>query len=231
MTHTAIVTGGSRGLGRALAGGLAAAGWRVVLDGRDAIAARRAAAELGASATAVPGDVTDVSHRTALVAAARATGRLDLLVNNAGGLGPSPLPRLRHVDPHALAHLHDVNVVAPLALVQEALPLLVASGGAIVNVTSDAAVEAYEGWGTYGATKAALEQLGNVLAVEEPDVRVWWVDPGDLRTRMHQDAFPAEDISDRPSPDTVVPAFLRLLAKRSPSGRIRAVSLLAEGVR
>jgi NAD(P)-dependent dehydrogenase (short-subunit alcohol dehydrogenase family) len=222
---TAIITGGSRGLGLALARDLARDGWTVIVDARDEAALRAATA--GTTIGAVPGDVTDAAHRAALVAAAADTGRLDLLVNNASVLGPSPLPPLRDLTVDDLAEIHRVNVAAPLALVQEALPQLRASGGAVVNVTSDAAVEAYEGWGGYGSSKAALEQLSNVLAAEEPEVRVWWVDPGDMRTQMHQDAFPGEDISDRPEPESVVPAFRRLLAESPPSGRVRASDLLA----
>jgi len=222
----AIITGGSRGLGAALAEALVARGWTVVIDGRDAAAVEATAARLGPRAVAVPGDVTDAAHRAALVAVAEEHGRLDLLVNNASTLGPSPLPRLRDLPSGALGATFATNVEAPLALVQLALPLLARSGGALVNVTSDAAVEAYPGWGAYGSSKAALEQLSNVLAAEEPGVRVWWVDPGDLRTQMHQEAFPGEDISDRPDPATVVPAFVRLLAERPPSGRVRAADLV-----
>lgn len=225
MTTTAIITGGSRGLGRALAEDLVGDGWLVIIDGRDASALAEAAAATGARG--VPGDVTDPAHRRDLVEAARSTtGRLDLLVNNASTLGASPLPRLRDLGLEVLRHVHDVNVAAPLALVQEALGLLDATGGAVLNVTSDAAVEAYAGWGGYGSSKAALEQLSNVLAVEEPHLRVWWVDPGDMRTRMHQDAFPGEDISDRPDPCTVVPALRALLRRRPASGRVRAADLL-----
>ena len=148
----------------------------------------------------MPGDVTDPAHRLALIAAADRLGGLDLLVNNAGILGPSPQPPLAEYPLDALRDVYEVNVVAPLALTQLALPALRARGGAVVNVTSDAAVEAYAGWGGYGSAKAALEQASRVLAAEEPDLRVWWVDPGDLRTRMHQEAFPGEDISDRPLP-------------------------------
>ena len=150
------------------------------------------------------------------------TGRLDLLVNNASALGPSPLPPFRGHDLAVLRQLFETNVIAPLALVQLALPLLAASGGAVLNITSDAAVEAYEGWGGYGSSKAALDQLGNVLAVEEPNVRVWSLDPGDMRTGMHQAAFPGQDISDRPLPETVVPAILALIGGHPPSGRVRA---------
>jgi NAD(P)-dependent dehydrogenase (short-subunit alcohol dehydrogenase family) len=223
----AIVTGGSRGLGLALAEGLVDAGWRVVVDGRDATALAAAARVLGPSAVTVAGDVTAAAHRTELLAAARTLGGPDLVVNNAGVLGPSPQPPLADYPLDALREVYEVNVVAPLALAQAALPDLRARGGTLVNVTSDAAVEAYDGWGGYGSAKAAVEQVSRVLAVEEPAVRVWWVDPGDLRTRMHQDAFPGEDISDRPDPSTVVPAFLRLLRDRPASGRIRLADLAA----
>ncbi len=219
MTRTAIITGGSRGLGKALAEQLVAEVWVVVVDGRDEKALR--VATVG-GVQAIPGDVTDPGHRRALVEAARQTGRLDLLVNNASTLGASPLPRVSEIPPELLQEIYDVNVVAPLALIEESLDLLRSSRGTIINVTSDAARVAYEGWGGYGSSKAALEQLSNVLAAEEPTVRVWWLDPGDMRTRMHQDAFPGEDISDRPEPETVVPAIVTLLAKRPPSGRIQA---------
>lgn len=223
--QTAILTGGSRGLGRALSRALVARGWVVVVDGRDAAALSAAGAETGT--VAVPGDVTDPAHRAALVETARRrSGRIDLVVNNASDLGPSPLPRVADVDAPALRHLYEHNVVAPLALLQLALPLLRASGGSALNVTSDAAVEAYPGWGGYGSSKAALEQLSRVLAAEEPGLRVWWVDPGDMRTDMHQRAFPGEDIGDRPLPESVVPALLHLVEARPPSGRIRAAALL-----
>jgi NAD(P)-dependent dehydrogenase (short-subunit alcohol dehydrogenase family) len=223
--RTAIITGASRGLGLALATDLAGDGWTVVVDARDGRALATATAALGDRVVVVPGDVTDPVHRRALVEAARQTGGLDLLVNNASALGPSPLPSLRHLAPHELLDVLDVNVVAPLALTQLALPLLQLAGGAVVNVTSDAAVEPYAGWGGYGSSKAALDQLSAVLAVEEPAVRVWAFDPGDMRTQMHQDAFPGEDIGDRPEPSTVVPALRRLLDERPPSGRVRAADL------
>jgi len=205
---------------------MVSSGWDVVIDGRDADRVRRTAAEVGA--IAFPGDVTDPGHRAALVEAARGTGRLDLLVNNASSLGSAPLPPLRAYGLDAFRHLFETNVVAPLGLVQLTLPLLVESQGAIVNVTSDAAVEAYDGWGAYGSSKAALEQLGNVLAVEEGSagVRVWWLDPGDMRTDMHQKAFPGQDISDRPEPATVAPLVRRLVEDRPPSGRVRAADLV-----
>jgi NAD(P)-dependent dehydrogenase (short-subunit alcohol dehydrogenase family) len=219
----AIITGASRGLGRALAAGLAADGWDLVVDGRDAAAL--SAANLGPRATRISGDVTDPAHRAALLAAADRLGGPDLLVNNAGILGPSPQPAIADYPLDVLREVFEVNVIAPLALTQLALPALRKRAGAVVNVTSDAAVEGYAGWGGYGAAKAALEQASNVLAAEEPEVRVWRVDPGDLRTRMHQEAFPGEDISDRPEPETALPAFLRLLADRPDSGRIRLASL------
>ncbi len=228
--RTAIITGASRGLGRALAAGLAREGFDLIIDARDAAALDAAAGALRAdgtvTVTAVPGDVTDPAHRAALLAAARAAGRLDLLVNNAGTLGASPLPGLADYPPDELRAAFEVNVIAPIALTQLALPLLRASGGVVLNITSDAAVEAYAGWGGYGAAKAALEQASNVLAAEEPTLRVWWADPGDLRTDMHQLAFPGEDISDRPEPSSVVPAFLRLVTQRLPSGRYRAAHLM-----
>jgi NAD(P)-dependent dehydrogenase (short-subunit alcohol dehydrogenase family) len=224
--RTALVTGASRGLGRALAAGLAREGYDLILDARNAGDLNAAAAGIGGAVTAIPGDVTDPAHRAALLRAAQAAGRLDLLVNNAGTLGASPLPALADYPVDELRTAFEVNVIAPVALTQLLLPLLRASGGAVLNITSDAAVEAYAGWGGYGAAKAALEQASNVLAAEELTVRVWWADPGDIRTDMHQQAFPGEDISDRPRPEAVVPAFTRLVAERLPSGRYRAAHLL-----
>lgn len=222
---TAIITGGSRGFGRALAVDLADDGWRLVLDGRDLAPLEAVGDRLrrqGADVTVVPGDVGDPDHRQALVAAAGRDGSLDLLVNNASTLGPSPLQRLGDYPLDALRQVYDVNVVAPLALVQLALPLLRRSRGTVVAVSSDAAVEGYEGWGGYGSSKAALDLLHRTLAAEEPDLRVLQFDPGDMRTDMHQAAFPGEDISDRPEPESVVPALRSLLASDAPSGRYRA---------
>jgi NAD(P)-dependent dehydrogenase (short-subunit alcohol dehydrogenase family) len=219
----AIVTGGSRGLGRALAEGLLDRGWTVITDARHAEDLEALGSHEGL--VTIAGDVTDADHVHALVAAARAHGRLDLLVNNAGGLGPSPLPRLADYPPDALAKLFVLNTVAPLRLIQLALPLLRDSHGAVIDITSDAGREAYEGWGGYGATKAALEQLSKVLALEEPAVRVYWVDPGDLRTQMHQDAFPGEDISDRPLPEVSVPGLVALAEGDRPSGRYVAAEV------
>ncbi len=222
--RTAIITGGSRGLGLALVRSLAAAGWRVVTDARDADALAMSVAGVD-GVVPIAGDITDAAHRRALVAAA---APIELLVNNAGGLGPSPLPALSEYPLDALTELFSVNVVAPLGLVQEAFPHL-RPGAVIVDITSDAAVEAYEGWGGYGATKAALDHIGRVLAVERPDLRVLTIDPGDMRTQMHQDAFPGEDISDRPPPEASVPAILTLIEGDYPSGRYRAADV-ASGV-
>jgi NAD(P)-dependent dehydrogenase (short-subunit alcohol dehydrogenase family) len=227
----ALITGASRGFGLALARRLGADGWDLVVDARRAGALEQAAAELGRFGTrvrAIPGDVCDDAHRRALADAAAALGGLDLLVHNAGGLGPSPLPPLQRFDVAALDELFDVNVLAPLALLQLAMPLLRRAGGTVVAVTSDAAAEAYEGWGGYGATKAALEQLHHVLGTEEPWLRVIRFDPGDMRTQMHQDAFPGEDISDRPEPDLAAGVLHRLLESDAGSGRYRAGDLLVE---
>jgi NAD(P)-dependent dehydrogenase (short-subunit alcohol dehydrogenase family) len=217
----AIITGASRGLGLALATGLAENGWQLVIDARGGTALAGARDQLGGDVLAVPGDITDPAHRAALRTAATELGGADLLVNNAGILGPSPQPALAGYPLDVLRQVYEVNVLAPLALTQLVLPGLRERHGAVVNITSDAAAEAYPGWGGYGSAKAAIEQVSRVLAAEEPDVRIWAVDPGDLRTRMHQEAFPGEDISDRPLPQTVVPAFLKLLANRPDSGRIR----------
>jgi NAD(P)-dependent dehydrogenase (short-subunit alcohol dehydrogenase family) len=221
MASTAIVTGASRGLGLALTRTLAARGWRVVIDARTLPALP---AGLTGDIVAVEGDVADESHRRALVAAAG--DRIDLLVNNASALGPSPLPLLSEYPLAALEDVYRANALAPLRVIQLALPAMPA-GARILNVTSDAAVEAYEGWGGYGSSKAALEQLTRVLAAEQPELRVYAVDPGDMRTRMHQDAFPGEDISDRPPPEESVPGLLALIEGELPSGRYAARELAA----
>jgi NAD(P)-dependent dehydrogenase (short-subunit alcohol dehydrogenase family) len=225
-TRTALITGASRGLGHALATALSDQGWRLVVDGRDAarLAAAVDALPRPDCATAVPGDVADAPHRAALAGAVGP--RLDLLVNNASELGPSPLPPLADLAADDLRHVLDVNVVAPLALLQAVLPALRAAGGTVVDISSDAAIEAYAGWGGYGASKAALDQLTAVVAVENPGLRVYAVDPGDMATDMHQAAFPGEDISDRPAPETVVPSLLALLDGDLPSGRYRASDLV-----
>jgi NAD(P)-dependent dehydrogenase (short-subunit alcohol dehydrogenase family) len=221
----ALISGASRGLGRALAQALADRGWQLVVDARDTSDLAVALP----SAVVVEGDVTDPVHRESLAAAVNALGRLDLLVNNASDLGPSPLPPLADYPLDALRHVYETDVVAPLALVQHVLAQLRESGGTVVNVSSDAAVEAYPGWGGYGPAKAALDHLSAVLAEEEPGIRVFAVDPGDMRTQMHQAAFPGEDISDRPEPETVVPALLRLLDARPASGRYRAADWAIAG--
>jgi NAD(P)-dependent dehydrogenase (short-subunit alcohol dehydrogenase family) len=226
---TALVTGASRGLGRALATALSARGWRLVVDARDAgrLTATTAALPRPDLVTALAGDVADPGHRAGLSAAVG--DRLDLLVHNASDLGPSPLPPLADLPPEAFTRLLAVNTVAPLALTQLVLPALTRAAGRVLTVSSDAAVEAYPGWGGYGSSKAALDQLTAVLAVERPALRVYAVDPGDMATDMHQAAFPGEDISDRPAPETVVPALLRLVDGDLPSGRYRAADLVPAG--
>ena len=222
----AVITGASQGLGLALATELAATGWSLVVDARDAARLQDAADGLaGGPHVAVAGDVTDSWHRGALASAAGELGGADLLVNNASTLGASPLPRLADLEPTTYARIFEVNVVAPIALAGLLLPQLRERGGRIVNITSDASVEAYETWGGYGSAKAALDQATRVLAVEEPALKVYAVDPGDLRTAMHQDAFPGEDISDRPEPATVIPRLMALVTGDLPSGRHRAADL------
>jgi NAD(P)-dependent dehydrogenase (short-subunit alcohol dehydrogenase family) len=221
---TAIITGASRGLGLALARALARDGWRLVVDARGAEALDTAAEELArlGDVTAIAGDVSDPEHRQALVDAAGE--RIDLLVNNASLLGPSPQPLLADYPLDVLERVYGVNVFAPLALIQIALPRM-AEGGRILNITSDAGVEAYEGWGGYGSSKAALEQISAILLGEQPHLRVYAVDPGDMNTRMHQEAFPGEDISDRPPPEDSVPGLIALIEGDHPSGRYRAHDL------
>jgi len=221
MSSTAIVTGASRGLGLALTRTLAARGWRVVIDARTLPSLP---AGLTGDVLALEGDVADESHRRALVAAAG--DRIDLLVNNASSLGPSPLPPLSDYPLAALEDVYAVNVLAPPGLIQLALSTM-PQGARILNVTSDAAAEAYEGWGGYGSSKAALEQLTRVLAAERPGLRVYAVSPRDMRPRMHQDAFPGEDISDRPPPEESVPGLLALIEGELPSGRYAARELAA----
>jgi len=220
----ALITGASAGLGLALAHGLADRGWALVIYARGADALKDAADALAGRTDVVPlaGDITDPEHRADLLDAVTELGRLDLLVNNASYLGPSPLQPLGSADLDELRRVYEVDVVAPIALTQALLPELTTASGVLLNISSDAAVEAYEGWGGYGSAKAALDHATAVLAAEHPSLAVYAVDPGDLRTAMHQAAFPGEDISDRPEPATVVPAFLQLLDSRPTSGRYRA---------
>src|SRR3989440_271465 len=224
---TALVTGGSRGLGLALARTLAARGWSLVIDARAAPALAAVATELSARTrvVALPGDVADPVHRAALAAAVERSGRLDLLVNNASVLGPSPQPLVADYPLAELSRVYEVNVLAPVGLIQLLLPVLTRTGGRIVNVSSDAAVEPYPGWGGYGSSKAALDQVSAILAAERPDLKVYRFDPGDMRTDLHQQAFPGEDITDRPEPESVVPALLRLVDGNLPSGRYAASEL------
>lgn len=223
---TAIITGASRGLGLALARELAGCGWRLVIDARTADDLQRARQELAGltDVEALPGDVTDPWHREALVTAAG--DHIDLLVNNASHLGPSPQPALASYPLDELERVLRVNLLAPLAMVQLVLPHM--RDGCVLNLTSDAAVEPYAGWGGYGASKAGLDQLTAILAAEHPEVRVYAVDPGDMRTQMHQDAFPGEDISDRPPPEESVPGLVALIEGALPSGRYQARALLEE---
>ncbi|BCZ21370.1 SDR family NAD(P)-dependent oxidoreductase [Mycobacterium senriense] len=226
----AIVTGASRGFGKALAAALLDRGWTVVGDARRASELESTVRELNSrNFIALPGDVTDASHRAELAAAA-SVGPLGLLVNNASHLGPSPQPVLTDYPASELWTVYQTNLFAPLALIQITLPALSENAGVIVNLTSDAAVEPYPGWGGYGSSKAALDQLSAVLAGETPAVRVYAFDPGDMRTEMHQAAFPGEDISDRAEPASVVPTLLRLLDTRPAPGRYRAAQLAPSGV-
>ena len=218
----AIVTGASRGLGLALTRALAERGWQIVVDARDGDALKR---EVGGLDGVVPvsGDVADPDHRRRLVAAAGDS--IDLLVNNASVLGPSPQPVLADYPLEELRRVYEINVLAPLALVQLVLPRLT-DGARVLNITSDAAVEAYETWGGYGSSKAALAQITAVLGAENPGLRFYAVDPGDMRTQMHQEAFPGEDISDRPPPEESVPGLLQLIEGNAPSGLFRVRDLV-----
>ncbi len=228
-TRTALITGASRGLGFALARQLATDGWQLIIDARgaEALEAARAILAEQTRVIAIAGDVTDSDHRRRLVEAAKDLGGLDALVNNASMLGPSPQPELLDYPLEVLERVYRTNVIAPLALIK-ALRNELKPGACVINVTSDAGVEAYEGWGGYGSSKAALEQLSNILAAENPTLHVYWVDPGDMRTQMHQEAFPGEDISDRPLPEESVPAFIELLKGVRPSGRYAARVILTE---
>jgi NAD(P)-dependent dehydrogenase (short-subunit alcohol dehydrogenase family) len=229
QSRTALITGASRGLGLALARQLATEGWQLIIDARgaEALEAARAALAKQTRVIAIPGDVTDPAHRRAIAEAARKLGGLDALINNASFLGPSPQPPLLDYPLDVLERVYRTNVIAPLALTQ-AVRHELKPGACVINITSDAGVEAYEGWGGYGSSKAALEQLSNILAGENLSLRVYWVDPGDMRTQMHQEAFPGEDISDRPLPEVSVPGLLELLTGDRPSGRYAARALSKE---
>ena len=228
-TRIALITGASRGLGLALARQLAAEDWHLIIDARGANALETARVALAKQTRiiAIPGDVTDGDHRLALAEAAREWGGLDALVNNASMLGPSPQPELLDYPLEVLEQVYRTNVIAPLALVQT-LRNELKPGACVINITSDAGVEAYSGWGGYGSSKAALEQLSNILAAENSSLHVYWVDPGDMRTQMQQEAFPGEDISDRPLPEESVPGLLELLTGTRPSGRYSAHTLSKE---
>jgi NAD(P)-dependent dehydrogenase (short-subunit alcohol dehydrogenase family) len=230
----ALITGATKGLGHEIALALARRGWDLVVDARTSSTLSTSAEALGAagarSVTAIAGSVAEDEHREQLVEAVNGLGRLDLLVNNASLLGPSPMPPLADYPLDVLEQVYAVNVLAPLALTQRLIRQLEESGGRLLNISSDAAVEPYDGWGGYGSSKAALDQLTAILAAEEPGVHVYSFDPGDMRTQMHQEAFPGEDISDRPEPEAVVPAFLRLLEERPADGRYRGADLLAPAV-
>lgn len=229
QSRTALITGASRGLGLALARQLAINGWNLIINARgsDALGAARAALSSHTRVIAIPGDVTDTAHRQALADAAQQLGGLDALVNNASLLGPSPQPELLNYPLDVLERVYRTNVIAPLALIQAVQDQL-KPGACVMNITSDAGVEAYPGWGGYGSSKAALEQLSHIFAAENPSLRVYWVDPGDMRTQMHQEAFPGEDISDRPLPEESVPGLLELITGERPSGRYSAHALIEE---
>jgi NAD(P)-dependent dehydrogenase (short-subunit alcohol dehydrogenase family) len=227
--QTALITGASRGLGLSLARALAERAWALIIDARGSEALESARRELShwTEVIAISGDVTDPIHRRALAEAANQMGGLDVAVNNASILGPSPQPHLLEYPLDVLEEVYRANVIGPLGVLQAVQPLL-KPGARILNVTSDAGIEAYPGWGGYGSSKAALEHLSAILAIENPSLRIYWVDPGDMRTQMQQEAFPGEDISDRPLPESSVPGFLALLDQDLPSGRYQARSIVPE---
>jgi NAD(P)-dependent dehydrogenase (short-subunit alcohol dehydrogenase family) len=231
MSKTALITGASRGLGLALAKALAEKHWKLVIDARGVEALEQACGHLAkhSEVIAISGDIRDERHLQKLIEAAKSLGGLDLLVNNASILGPSPQPNLANYPLEVLEQVYKVNVFAPLRLIQLALPILKLNA-TIINISSDAGVEGYSGWGGYGSSKAALEQLSRVLSAEHPEYKIYWVDPGDMNTQMHQEAFPDEDISDRPLPETSVPGLLQLIENDLPSGRYKAREMLEVAV-
>ena len=226
---TALITGASRGLGLALAKAMADREWRLIIDarGRQELEAARQTLSLKTQVKAIAGDISDPQHRLALAEVAQDLGGIDVVVNNASILGPSPQPELMDYPLERLEEVFQVNVIAPLGVLQ-AMRNTLKPGARILNITSDAGIEAYEGWGGYGASKAALEQLSAVMAAENPSLRIYWVDPGDMRTRMHQEAYPGEDISDRPLPETSLPGLFPLIEGDLPSGRYQARTILLE---
>jgi NAD(P)-dependent dehydrogenase (short-subunit alcohol dehydrogenase family) len=229
-TRNALITGGSRGLGFALAKELLGRGWTVVLDAKNTdgeLEIAESSLRKFGNVTCVPGDVADQQHLQALSGVVQSLGQLDAVVNNASALGPTPMPCLLDYPVRELAEVFRVNAIAPVAVLQ-AVRTRLKPGSVVINVTSDAGTEAYAGWGVYGASKAALEQISAVLAVENPELHIYWVDPGDMRTKMKQDSAPGEDLSELPAPDTVVPAFMRLIAGTLPNGRYAAADITGE---
>lgn len=229
MSKTALITGASRGLGFALAKTLAHKGWNLIITGRGADALLTAQKELEKFTTvdAISGDIIDEIHLLQLPDRVAKFGGLDLIVNNASTLGVSPQPKLLAYPIEVIHSIFHTNVIAPLSLLQK-LQNHLKPDAQIINISSDAGVEAYEGWGGYGSSKAALEHLSATLAKENPQWKVYWVDPGDMRTQMHQDAFPGEDITDRPLAEASVPGFIKLIEGNYPSGRYISNHLIKE---
>jgi NAD(P)-dependent dehydrogenase (short-subunit alcohol dehydrogenase family) len=229
IQKNALITGASRGLGLALARALAQEGWRLIIDAQGQDTLRAAAHELSelTDVISIAGDISSPVHRAALSQAVDRVQGIDALINNASYLGPSPQPELVAYPLETLERVYQVNVFAPLALFQAVYSSL-KDAAVVINISSDAGVEAYSGWGGYGSSKAALEQLSAIMAAENPKFRIYWVDPGDMKTQMHQEAFPGEDISDRPQPEASVPGLMALILGDLPSGRYQARQLVPE---